>query len=61
VAYTFIVKQGASGEAVEDIENDILCEVGQCIPLVGGLLHSLVCIMMRASSIMRSLKRKMTQ
>jgi hypothetical protein len=27
------------GEAAEDLENDILHEVGQCIPLVGSLLH----------------------
>jgi hypothetical protein len=23
----------------EDLENDILREAGQCVPLVGGLLH----------------------
>jgi hypothetical protein len=36
---TFTVEQGAGGEVVEDLKNDILCEAGQCIPLVGGLLH----------------------
>ena len=36
---TFAVEQGADGEVVEDPKNDILCEAGQCIPLVGGLLH----------------------
>ena len=36
---TFAVEQGAGGEAVEDLENDILREVGQCVPLGGGLLH----------------------
>jgi hypothetical protein len=36
---TFIVEQGASGEAAEDHKNDILCEVSQCVPFVGGLLH----------------------
>ena len=39
VTDTFLVEQGAGGEAVEDLENDILCEAGQCVPLVGGLLH----------------------
>ena len=36
---TFAVEQGAGGEAKEDLKNDILHEAGQCIPLVGGLLH----------------------
>ena len=36
---TFAAEQGAGGEAAEDLENDILHEVGQCVPLVGGLLH----------------------
>ena len=35
----FAAEQGADGEVVEDIENDILHEAGQCVPLVGGLLH----------------------
>jgi hypothetical protein len=40
---TFAAKQGASGEVVEDLDNDIVREAGQCIPLVGGLLH-FVCL-----------------
>jgi hypothetical protein len=36
---TFAAEQGASGEAAKDLENDILCEAGQCVPLIGGLLH----------------------
>jgi hypothetical protein len=36
---TFTAEQGASGEVVEDLDNDIVREAGQCIPLVGGLLH----------------------
>ena len=36
---TFAAEQGAGGEAAEDLENDILREAGQCIPLVGGLLY----------------------
>ena len=35
----FAAEQGADGEVVEDLENDILCEAGQCVPLVGGLHH----------------------
>ena len=36
---TFAAEQGAGGEAAKDLQNDILCEAGQCVPLVGGLLH----------------------
>ena len=36
---TFAAEQGAGEEAVEDLNNDIIHEAGQCIPLVGGLLH----------------------
>ena len=39
VTNTFVVEQGARGEVAEDLENDILHEAGQCVPLVGGLLH----------------------
>ena len=39
VTDTFATQQGAGGEAVEDLNNDIVREAGQCIPLVGGLLH----------------------
>ena len=36
---TFVVEQGAGGEAAEDLDKDIVHEAGQCVPLVGGLLH----------------------
>ena len=36
---TFAGKQGAGGEAVEDLQNKILCEAGLCVPVVGGRLH----------------------
>ena len=36
---TFAIEQGAGREAAKDLENDILHGVGQCIPIVGGLLH----------------------
>ena len=36
---TLAVEQGAGGEAAEDLKNDILYEVGQCVPLTRGLLH----------------------
>jgi hypothetical protein len=36
---TFVAEHGANGEAVEDLEKDIIHEAGQCVPLVGGLLH----------------------
>ena len=36
---TFTAKQGVGREAMEDLENNILHEASQCIPLVGGLLH----------------------
>ena len=36
---TFVAEQGAGREAVEDLNKDIIHEAGQCIPLVGGLLH----------------------
>ena len=35
----FAAEQGAGREVVEDLKNDILREAGQCVPLVGGLLH----------------------
>jgi hypothetical protein len=37
--YTFAIEQGAGKEAAEDLNIDMVHEVGQCIPLVGGLLH----------------------
>jgi len=36
---TFAAEQGAGEEAVEDLDNGIVREAGQCVPLVGGLLH----------------------
>jgi hypothetical protein len=36
---TFVAEQGARREAMEDLNNDIIREAGQCIPHVGGLLH----------------------
>ena len=40
---TFVVEQGASREAVEDLDNVIIHDAGQCVPLVGRLLH-FVCV-----------------
>ena len=40
---TFVAEQGVGEEAVEDLDNDIVHEAGQCIPLLGGLLH-FVCV-----------------
>ena len=37
--YTFAAQQGAGKEAGEDLYNNIFCEAGQCIPVVGGRLH----------------------
>jgi hypothetical protein len=39
---TFTAEQGAGGEATEDLDKDIVHEAGQCVPLVGGLLHFIV-------------------
>ena len=39
VTNTFIAEQGAGGETTEDLENNILYEAGQCVPLARGLLH----------------------
>jgi len=41
---TFVAEQGVGEEAVEDLNNDIVHEAGQCIPLLGGLLH-FVCVL----------------
>jgi hypothetical protein len=35
----FAAEQGTGEEAAEDLENDIICEASQCVPLTGGLLH----------------------
>ena len=36
---TLVASQGASSEAAEDEKQDMVCEDGHFIPLVGGLLH----------------------
>ena len=36
---TFAVEQGAGGEAAEDLDKVIIHEAGQCVSLIGGLLH----------------------
>ena len=40
---TFTAEQGAGGEATEDLDNSIVREAGQCVSLIGGLLH-FVCV-----------------
>jgi len=41
---TFVAEQGVGGEAVEDLDEDIIHEAGQCVALVRGLLHFIVCM-----------------
>ena len=36
---TFAAELGAGREASEDLDNNIICEASQCVPLVEGLLH----------------------
>ena len=36
---TFAAEQGAGGEVAEDLNNGIIHEASQFVPLVGGLLH----------------------
>ena len=36
---TFAVEQGVGREAAEDLDNGIVREASQCVPLVGGLHH----------------------
>jgi hypothetical protein len=36
---TFAVEQGVGKEVAEDLDNGIIHEAGQCIPLVEGLFH----------------------
>jgi len=36
---TFAGAQGAAQEVVENVEKEIICEAGHCVPLVGGLLQ----------------------
>ena len=35
----FLAEQGAGGEVAKDLQNNILYEAGQCVPVVGGRLH----------------------
>jgi hypothetical protein len=35
---TLVVAQGAGGEALKDEDEDMVCEDGHFVPLVGGLL-----------------------
>ena len=35
----FVAEQGAGEEVAKDLDNGIICEAIQCVPLVGGLLH----------------------
>ena len=30
---------GVDEEAAKDLQNNILCEAGQCVPVIGGRLH----------------------
>jgi len=39
VTDTFVAEQGVGGEVAEDLNKEIVHEAGQCVPLVGGLLH----------------------
>jgi hypothetical protein len=36
---TFVGEQGVGGEAMEDVQNKILSEAGQCVLVVRGHLH----------------------
>jgi ABC-type thiamine transport system substrate-binding protein len=36
---TFAGEQRAGQEMVENVEKEIVCEAGYCVPLVGGHLH----------------------
>ena len=58
---TFAAKEGAGREVAEDLDNDIVYEAGQCVPLVGASSISSACSRMKACSVMRSLKRKIIQ
>jgi hypothetical protein len=48
-------------EAAEDLDNNMVCEAGHCVPLVGVSSISSVCNRMRVSLVMRSLKSKIIQ
>jgi hypothetical protein len=36
---TFAAEQGTGREATEHLENNILREAGECVPLIGGVLY----------------------
>ena len=36
---TFVAQQGAGREGAKDLQNKILCEASQCVPIIGGRLH----------------------
>jgi hypothetical protein len=60
---TFATEQGAGGEAMKDLENDILMRLASVFMLLGAFsilknLRSSVCSRMRASFVMRSLNWK---
>jgi hypothetical protein len=58
---TFAVAQEAGREAAENLDNNMVYEASHCVPLVGVSSISSVCSRMRASLVMRSLKRKIIQ
>ena len=41
---TFAAEQGAGGEAMDDLDKDIVHEAGQCVPLVGASSILSVCM-----------------
>ena len=40
---TFVAEQGVGEEAVEDLNNGIVREAGQYVPLIGDLIH-FICV-----------------
>ena len=44
VINTFAAEQRAGEEAVEDLNKDIIHKAGQCVPLIRGLLHFIMCM-----------------
>ena len=41
---TFAAEKGVGREVAEDLNKDIVHEASQCVPLVWGLLHFIVCV-----------------
>ena len=37
--YAFEAAQGADGDAAEDLHEELVCEAGRRVPLLGGRLH----------------------